>query len=181
MTAPKTIETYDATLRDGMQGEGMSLTAAEKVRVVHKLDELGIDLIEAGFPASNPKELELFSLLADEELQHAQIVAFGMTRRRGVAAADDPALQTLASCFAPVCTIVGKTWKLHLEKVVRVSPEENLAMIAESVAFLVAEGKRAIYDCEHFFDAWRADRDYALRCVEAARDAGAETVVLCDT
>ena len=111
------IETYDATLRDGMQGEGMSLTAAEKVRVVHKLDALGIDLIEAGFPASNPKELELFELLAREELRHAQIAAFGMTRRRDIAAADDPALQILAECFAPVCTIVGKTWRLHLDKV----------------------------------------------------------------
>ena len=119
------IETYDATLRDGMQGEGMSLTAAEKVRVVHKLDALGIDLIEAGFPASNPKELELFELLAAEKLQHAQIVAFGMTRRRDVAAADDPALKILAECFAPVCTIVGKTWRLHLEKVVRVSPRRT--------------------------------------------------------
>src|SRR6476646_6265582 len=97
------IETYDATLRDGMQGEGMSLTAAEKVRVVHKLDELGIDLIEAGFPASKPKELELFGLLERETLHHAQIVAFGMTRRRDVAAVDDPALRILAGCFAPVC------------------------------------------------------------------------------
>jgi 2-isopropylmalate synthase len=181
MTAPKTIETYDATLRDGMQGEGMSLTAAEKVRVAHKLDELGIDLIEAGFPASNPKELELFSLLAGEELQHAQIVAFGMTRRRGVAAADDPALQTLAACFAPVCTLVGKTWRLHLEKVVRVSPEENLELIADSVAFLVAAGKRTIYDAEHFFDAFRDDPDYSLACLRAAAAAGAERLVLCDT
>src|SRR3954468_7916723 len=132
MTLTK-IETYDATLRDGMQGEGMSLTAAEKVRIVRKLDELGIDLIEAGFPASNPKELELFGLLEHEELRHAQIAAFGMTRRRDVAAADDPALQVLAARFAPVCTIVGKTWSLHLEKVVRVSPDENLALIADSV------------------------------------------------
>jgi 2-isopropylmalate synthase len=181
MTAPKTIETYDATLRDGMQGEGMTLTAAEKVRVVHKLDELGIDLIEAGFPASNPKELELFALLADEPLQHAQIVAFGMTRRRGVTAAQDPALQTLAECFAPVCTIVGKTWGLHLDKVVRVSREENLELIADSVAFLAGAGKRVIYDAEHFFDGFRDDPAYSLDCLRAAADAGAERVVLCDT
>jgi len=121
-----TIELYDATLRDGMQGEGMSLTAAEKVRVVRKLDELGIHLIEAGFPASNPKELELFSLLERERLSHAQVAAFGMTRRRDVAADADPALRVLADCFAPVCTIVGKTWSLHLDKVVRVSRDENL-------------------------------------------------------
>jgi 2-isopropylmalate synthase len=176
-----TIQLYDATLRDGMQGEGMSLTAEEKVRVVHKLDELGVHLAEAGFPASNPKEQELFGLLAGERFRTIEVAAFGMTRRRGVAAQADEGLRVLADSFAPVCTIVGKTWKLHLEKVVRVSPEENLAMIADSVAFLVAEGKRVIYDCEHFFDAWRADRDYALRCVEAARGAGAETVVLCDT
>jgi 2-isopropylmalate synthase len=181
MTAPKTIETYDATLRDGMQGEGMSLTAAEKVRVVHKLDELGIDLIEAGFPASNPKELELFELLERETLRHAQIVAFGMTRRRDVAAADDPALRILAECFAPVCTIVGKTWRLHLEKVVRVTAEENLELISDSVAFLVAAGKRVIYDAEHFFDGYRDDPDYSLRCLRAAAAAGAERVVLCDT
>ncbi|HEY8582748.1 MAG TPA: citramalate synthase [Capillimicrobium sp.] len=176
-----TIQLYDATLRDGMQGEGMSLTAEEKVRVVHKLDELGVHLAEAGFPASNPKEAELFGLLAGERFAGLQVAAFGMTRRRGVAAADDEGLRTLAACFAPVTTIVGKTWRLHLEKVVKVSAEENLAMIAESVAYLRAQGKRVLYDSEHFFDAYRADRDYALRCVSAAREAGAETVVLCDT
>jgi 2-isopropylmalate synthase len=176
-----TIQLYDATLRDGMQGEGMSLTAEEKVRVVHRLDELGVHIAEAGFPSSNPKEIELFELLARERFDQIAIAAFGMTRRRGVSAAEDAGLRILASSFAPICTIVGKTWKLHLEKVVRVSSEENLAMIAESVGFLRAEGKRVVYDAEHFFDAYRADRDYALRCVEAARDAGAETVVLCDT
>jgi 2-isopropylmalate synthase len=164
-----------------MQGEGMSLSAAEKVRVVHRLDELGIDLIEAGFPSSNPKELELFDLLAGERLSHADVAAFGMTRRREVAAADDPALRMLAACFAPVCTLVGKTSPLHLDKVVRVDREENLRMIAESVAFLVAHGKRVVYDAEHFFDGHRADREYALRCLQAAAEAGAETVVLCDT
>lgn len=175
------IQLYDATLRDGMQGEGMSLTAAEKVRVVHKLDELGVHLIEAGFPASNPKEEELFALLARESFVHAEIAAFGMTRRRDVSAADDPALRVLVDSFAPVCTIVGKTWGLHLEKVVRVDREENLAMIAESVAFLREQGKRVVYDAEHFFDAWRDDEAYALRCLRAAADAGAETLALCDT
>jgi 2-isopropylmalate synthase len=175
------IELYDATLRDGMQGEGLALSAHEKVRVAHKLDELGIDLIEAGFPASNPKELELFGLLAQERFEHAEIVAFGMTRRRGVAAAQDAGLRTLAECFAPVATLVGKTWGLHLEKVVRVDRDENLAMIAESIAFLVAQGKRVVYDAEHFFDGWRDDQAYALACASAAADAGAETVALCDT
>jgi 2-isopropylmalate synthase len=175
------IELYDTTLRDGMQGEGMSLSAGEKLRVAHRLDELGLDLIEAGFPSSNPKELELFGLLARERFAHAQICAFGMTRRRGVAADADPALRVIADCFAPVCTLVGKTWALHLEKVVKVDREENLRMIAESVAFLRAQGKRVIYDAEHFFDGYADDRDYALQCLRAAVEAGAETVVCCDT
>src|SRR6266480_1115890 len=146
------IQLYDTTLRDGMGGEGMSLSAQEKLRVAHKLDELGIHLIEAGFPASNPKELELFELLAAETFSSAQIAAFGVTRRRDVEAPDDPALRVLADCFAPVCTLVGKTWSLHLEKVVKVSRDENLRMISDSVAFLVGQGKRVLYDAEHFFD-----------------------------
>ncbi|MDE3129737.1 MAG: citramalate synthase, partial [Acidobacteriota bacterium] len=175
------IELYDTTLRDGMQGEGMSLSAHEKLRVAHMLDGLGIDLIEAGFPSSNPKEIELFELLAGERFEHAQIAAFGMTRRRNVRAQDDPALQILADCFAPVCTLVGKTWSLHLEKVVKVDRAENLRMIAESIAFLVAAGKRVIYDAEHFFDGFADDREYALACLRVAAQAGAETVTCCDT
>ncbi len=175
------IELYDTTLRDGMQGEGMSLSAGEKVRVAHRLDELGVDLIEAGFPSSNPKELELFQRLAGERFEHAEIAAFGMTRRKGIAAADDPALQVLADCFAPVCTLVGKTWGLHLEKVVKVDRAENLTMIADSVAFLVGAGKRVIYDAEHFFDGYRDDSEYALACLRAAAHAGADTIVCCDT
>jgi 2-isopropylmalate synthase len=175
------IQIYDTTLRDGMQGEGMSLSAEEKVRVVRRLDDLGVHLIEAGFPSSNPKELELFELLSRERLAHAEVAAFGMTRRRDLTADADPALRVLAESFAPVCTIVGKTWTLHLEKVVKVSHEDNLAMIGESVAFLVGQGKRVVYDAEHFFDGYRADRDYALACLRAAAAAGAETVVLCDT
>jgi 2-isopropylmalate synthase len=175
------IELYDATLRDGMGGGGMSLTAEEKVRLVHRLDDLGVHLIEAGFPASNPKEAELFGLLEHEPLAYSTIAAFGMTRRRGAAADRDGGLRVLADCFAPVCTLVGKTWTLHVEKVVRVSHEENLAMIFESVAFLVGEGKRVIFDAEHLFDGLRADRDYAIDCLRAAAEAGAERLVLCDT
>ena len=172
---------FDTTLRDGMQGQGMSLSAAEKVRVVHALDALGVQFIEAGFPASNPKEAELFELLAEEKLEQAAICAFGMTRRRGVEADQDEALMLLASTFAPVVTLVGKTWSLHLEKVTKVTREENLAMIGESVAFLRGEGKRIMYDAEHFFDAWGDDRDYSLECLKAAHEAGAEVLVLCDT
>ena len=148
---------YDTTLRDGMQGQGMSLSAQEKVRVVRKLDELGIHFIEAGFPGSNPKELELFEMLAETELEQAAVCAFGMTRRRDTEAAEDESLPLLATGFAPVVTLVGKTWGLHLEKVTKVSREENLAMIRDSVAFLTEAGKRVIYDAEHFFDGYRDD------------------------
>jgi 2-isopropylmalate synthase len=175
------IQLYDATLRDGMGGGGMSLTAEEKLRVVRALDELGVHMIEAGFPSSNPKEQELFALLAEEELASAEVVAFGMTRRREVGAAQDEGLRVLAECFAPVCTIVGKASVLHVEKVVRVSREENLAMIAESVAFLTGAGKRVLLDAEHFFDGFALDAGYALDCLRAAAEAGAERVVLCDT
>ncbi len=175
------LELYDATLRDGMGGGGLDLTVREKLQIVRRLDALGIDLIEAGFPASNPKESELFVLLAAEKLQHAEIAAFGMTRRRDASAESDPGLAELAGCFAPVCTIVGKSSPLHVDLVVRVSREENLAMIAESVSFLAREGKRVILDAEHFFDGYAEDPSFALECVRAAAEAGAERVVLCDT
>jgi 2-isopropylmalate synthase len=175
------IEICDVTLRDGMQGEGMSLSAGEKLRLAHRLDTLGIGLIEAGFPSSNPKELELFGRLAAETFSKSEIAAFGMTRRRDTQAERDPGLRVLAECFAPVCTLVGKTWALHLEKVVKVDREENLRMIAESIAFLAGASKRVIYDAEHFFDGFADDRDYALRCLRTAAEAGADTVVCCDT
>jgi 2-isopropylmalate synthase len=174
------IVVYDCTLRDGMQGEGMSLSVKEKLRVAHLLDDLGVHMIEAGFPASNPKEAELFALLEREDLR-GQVAAFGMTRRRDTRASEDPGLRGLAESFAPVCTLVGKTWGLHLEKVVRVDREENLRMIEESVAFLVGEGKTVVYDAEHFFDGWDDDPAYALRCLQAAAGAGAAYVTLCDT
>jgi len=175
------VKLYDTTLRDGMQGQGMSLSAAEKVRVVKALDRLGINFIEAGFPSSNPKEEELFRLLSDVELETAEICAFGMTRRRGIAAEEDPALRSLIEADAPVVTFVGKTWALHLEKVTKVSREENLAMIVDSINYARANGKRVIYDAEHFFDAWREDSGYALECLRAAAAAGAENLTLCDT
>ena len=159
----------------------MSLSVEEKVRVAHLLDDLGVPMIEAGFPASNPKEDELFARLETRGPARATCAAFGMTRRRDAAAAEDPALRVLAESFAPVCTLVGKTWGLHLEKVVKVDRDENLRMIAESVAFLVGEGKRVVYDAEHFFDGCRDDRAYALRCLQAAAEAGADNVTLCDT
>src|SRR5205085_11899636 len=140
-----------------------------------------IQFIEAGFLSSNPKDEVGFGLLENERLEQATIVAFGMTRRRDVRASDDAGLRLMAESWVPACCLVGKTWKLHLEKVTKVDPQENLAMIADSVGFLAQQGKRVIYDCEHFFDAYRDDAAYAIACVRAAADAGAENVTLCDT
>jgi 2-isopropylmalate synthase len=175
------VQVYDTTLRDGMQQEGMSVSVDEKVRIALKLDELGLHFIEGGFPASNPKEAAFFARMAQERLAHAELVAFGMTRRKGAKAADDAGLRVLAEAFTPTVAIVGKTWGLHLSKVLRVSHDENLRMIAESVAFLVAEDKRVVFDAEHFFDAYRDDAGYAVACVRAAAEAGADVVCLCDT
>jgi 2-isopropylmalate synthase len=175
------VKLYDTTLRDGMGGHGMSLSVGEKLKVVEALDRLGVQFIEAGFPSSNPKEAEFFERLAGVELSTSTISAFGMTRRGGVAAAEDPALETLVGSFVPVVCLVGKSWRLHLEKVIRVSEAENLAMIRDSIAFCRGAGKRAIFDAEHFFDGYRDDPGFALECVRAAADAGAENVTLCDT
>ncbi len=175
------VKIYDTTLRDGMGGPGMSLSVGEKLKVVRALDELGVQTIEAGFPSSNPKEAELFELLADLDLEQATIAAFGMTRRRDRSAEDDEALAVLVDSFAPVVCLVGKSWGLHLEKVIKVSAEENLAMIADSIGFCRERGKRPIFDAEHFFDGYRDDPAYALECVRAAAEAGAENVTLCDT
>jgi 2-isopropylmalate synthase len=175
------VKLYDTTLRDGMGGQGMSLSVGEKLKVVHALDALGVHFIEAGFPSSNPKEAELFERLAELDLSNATISAFGMTRRGGVAAAEDPALGTLVGSVAPVVCLVGKSWRLHLEKVIRVPEAENLAMIRDSVAFCRGSGKRVIFDAEHFFDGYRDDSNFALACVRAAAEAGAENVTLCDT
>ncbi|HET8861688.1 MAG TPA: citramalate synthase [Solirubrobacterales bacterium] len=175
------VKLYDTTLRDGMGGPGMSLSVGEKLKVVQALDQLGVQMIEAGFPSSNPKEAELFEQLAELDLEQATIAAFGMTRRRDRKAEDDEALAVLVDSFAPVVCLVGKSWGLHLEKVIKVSAEENLAMISDSIAFCRAQGKRPIFDAEHFFDGYRDDPAYALECVRAAAEAGAENVTLCDT
>ncbi len=175
------VAIYDTTLRDGMQREGLSLSVGEQLAVAVRLAEYGIDYIEAGFPASNPKYGELFRLLEDEDLGATRLAAFGMTRRRGAAASEDPALRGLAECAAPVATIVGKTWDLHIEKVTRVTREENLRMIEESVAFLAGQGKEVVYDAEHFFDAYEAHPAYALDCLRAAQAGGAAWITPCDT
>jgi 2-isopropylmalate synthase len=172
---------YDTTLRDGLQREGMSLSVDEQVAIARRLADVGMHYIEAGFPMSNPKHAEMFDALEGLDLGETKIAAFGMTRRKGVGAGADPAMIGLAECYAPVITIVGKTWDLHIEKVIKVDRAENLRMIEESVAFLHHEGKEVIYDAEHFFDAFAAHPDYAVDCLRAAAAAGADWITLCDT
>ncbi len=175
------IEVYDTTLRDGSQGEGVNFSLLDKLAITQRLDELGFDFIEGGYPLSNPKDEEYFHRAADLDLQHAKICAFGMTRRRGVDAPDDVGLRALRDSKAPVITIVGKTWDLHVTEVLRVDEAENLAMIRDSVAFLAAEGREIVYDAEHYFDGYKANPEFALRTIQAAEEAGARIVVLCDT
>ena len=175
------VAIYDTTLRDGQQREGMSLTVGEQVAIAVRLAEFGVDYVEAGFPSSNPKERELFAALEREELHGVKLAAFGMTRRRDVAADADDGLRELADSWATVTTIVGKTWDLHLEKVLKVDRAENLRIIEESVAFLAGLGKEVIYDAEHFFDAFQAHPEYAIDCLKAAEAGGAAWVVPCDT
>ncbi len=173
------IQIYDTTLRDGSQGEGVYFSLQDKLQITKKLDELGFDFIEGGYPLSNPKDKEYFQRVRDLDLKNATVAAFGMTRRKGIDAAEDAGM--LRDSQAPVVTIVGKTWDLHVTEVLRVDEQENLRMIADSIAFLAAEGRRVIYDAEHFFDGWKANPDFALRTIQAAADAGAELIVLCDT
>jgi len=175
------IQLYDTTLRDGSQGEGVNFSLQDKLTITQRLDEMGFDYIEGGYPLSNPKDEEYFQRVADLKLRHAKVCAFGMTRRKGVAAAEDIGMQALIRSRAPVCTIVGKTWDLHVTEVLRVSLEENLAMIRDSIAFVKSQGREAIYDAEHCFDGWKANPDYALQTLKAAADAGADMIVMCDT
>jgi 2-isopropylmalate synthase len=175
------VQIYDTTLRDGSQGEGVNFSLEDKLAITRKLDSLGFDFIEGGYPLSNPKDEEYFRRVADLDLQHAKICAFGMTRRRGVAAENDTGMLALRDSNAPVVTLVGKTWDLHVTEILRVDKSENLAMISDSTAFLTSEGRRVIYDAEHFFDGYRHNPDFALETLRAAQDAGAEIAVLCDT
>jgi 2-isopropylmalate synthase len=172
---------YDTTLRDGSQGEGVNFSLQDKLLITRRLDELGIDYIEGGYPLSNPKDAAYFRALGDLELTHAKVAAFGMTRRRDVAAEDDHGMKALIEAGTPVVTIVGKSWDLHVRDVLGVSLEENLRMIGDSVAFCAAHVPEVVYDAEHFFDGLRRNPDYALRTIHAAAVAGASWIVLCDT
>jgi len=179
MTKPVTI--YDTTLRDGTQGTGISFSVLDKIRVAEKLDAFGIDYIEGGWPGSNPKDIAFFQEAAKRTWQHARITAFGMTRRGKLAVEEDPQVQLLLDAGTPAVCVVGKTWPLHVTEIFQVSLEENLKMIADTVAHLKKHGREVLYDAEHFFDSYKDDPDYSIQTVKAARDAGADIVVLCDT
>ena len=175
------IKIYDTTLRDGTQGEGISFSVTDKLLIAEKLDQFGVDYIEGGFPGSNPRDITFFQEARKLKLKHARLAAFGSTRRAGTKAAEDAQLRTLLDSGMPVMTIVGKTWTLHVTEILRTTLEENLAMIEDSARYLVAQGREVIYDAEHFFDGYRADPDYALRTLAAARRGGASNLTLCDT
>lgn len=175
------IQLYDTTLRDGSQGEGVNFSVQDKLLITRMLDELGFDFIEGGFAGSNDKDTEYFQQVRELELKQAVVCAFGMTRRKGVRPGEDAGLRALAAAGTPACTVVGKTWDLHVTEVLRVSLEENLAMIRDSVAWLREQGRRVLYDAEHFFDGYAANPEYALQTILAAQEAGAEIIVCCDT
>jgi len=177
----RSIQIYDTTLRDGSQGEGVSFSLLDKLQITQRLALIGVEYIEGGYPASNEKDLEYFRKVHELPLRQSKISAFGMTRRRGLTVAADPGMQALLNAGTPVCTIVGKSSDFHATEVLRVSLDENLAMIRESVDFLVQAGREVIFDAEHFFDGCKRNPDYALATIRAAAEAGAQIVVLCDT
>jgi 2-isopropylmalate synthase len=175
------VRIYDTTLRDGTQGEGISFSVADKLLIARRLDEFGVDYIEGGFPGSNPRDSAFFAEARKLRLRHARLAAFGATRRQGIRAEDDPQLRTLLDSGMPVLTIVGKTWLLHVREILRTSPEENLAMIEDSVRYLVSQGREVVYDAEHFYDGYLEDADYALATLDAAARGGAANLSLCET
>jgi 2-isopropylmalate synthase len=185
MTTPHPVDLpvtlYDTTLRDGTQGENVTLSLADKLRVARMLDEYGMPFIEGGWPGSNPKDIDFFKAARSMTWRTAKLAAFGSTRHRANSAETDPNLRELVAAETPVVTIFGKSWLLHVTEVLGATPQENLDMVADSVRFIVERGRELVYDAEHFFDGYRDDPDYALSTLRAARQAGARTLVLCDT
>jgi 2-isopropylmalate synthase len=175
------VFTFDTTLRDGTQGEAVSFSAEDKLLVARKLDELGIDYIEGGWPGSNPKDKEFFAQARELDLKHARLVAFGATRFARNRVEDDASVNALVAAGTPVVSVFGKSWKLHVDRALEITEEENLRLIADTVKYLKDHGKEVVYDAEHFFDGYRAGRDFALRTLDAAKTAGADVLVLCDT
>src|ERR1700761_656522 len=180
MKTPR-VTIYDTPLRDGTQGTGISFSMLDKIRVAEKLDDFGVHYIEGGFPGSNPKDAEFFNEAKKRQWKNAKISAFGATRRGRMKVEDDPQVRILLGAETPAVTIVGKTWPLQVTEVLGVSLEENLAMIADTVAYLKKHGREVLYDAEHFFDSYKDDPKYSLATLKAAHDAGADLVVLCDT
>jgi len=175
------ITLYDTTLRDGAQREGLSFSLDDKLKIAERLDELGVSYIEGGWPGSNPKDMAFFERVAGLGLTQATVTAFGSTRRAGVSVEEDGNIRALVEAGTPAVALVGKSWDLHVEQVLRTTAEENLRMIADSVRYLKSKGREVIYDAEHFFDGYGADPAYALQTLAAASDAGADVLVLCDT
>lgn len=172
---------YDSTLRDGAQGEGISFTVGDKLNIVRKLDEFGINYIEAGNPGSNPKDMEFFRKAAGLKLKNSKLAAFGSTRRADMKVSEDTNVLSLLTAGTPVVTIFGKSWDFHVTDILRTSFEENLRMIGDTVEFMKSRGKEVVYDAEHFFDGYKANRVYAMETLKAAQSAGADWLVLCDT
>src|SRR5712692_4898084 len=172
---------YDTTLRDGSQGEGVNFSLQDKLLLTKRLDEMGVDFIEGGYPLSNPKDAEYFKDVRRLPLKHAKVAAFGMTRRKDTRPEQDTCLRALVESEAPLITIVGKTWDMQVTEVLGTSLEENLRMIGDSVAHCKAAGREVFYDAEHFFDGFRHNHEYALQTLRAAEDAGASIIILCDT
>jgi len=172
---------YDTTLRDGTQREGLIVSLADKIKVARRLDEFGMPYVEGGWPGSNPKDVDFFEAARSIAWKNAKIAAFGSTRHRSNSAEADPNLAALVAAETPVVCVFGKSWLLHVREVLQATPEENLAMVGDSVAFSVAAGRETIYDAEHYFDGYKGDPAYALATLRAARDAGATTLVLCET
>jgi 2-isopropylmalate synthase len=172
---------FDTTLRDGTQGEGISLTVSDKLKIAQKLDELGIHYIEGGWPGSNAKDIEFFARAQQMTWRHAKITAFGSTRRKDLSPEEDPNLRALLSCGAKVVTIFGKSWDFHVKTALQTTLEENVRMIAQSIRYLKQHGLEVIYDAEHFFDGYTHNEAYALKTIYEACAAGADALVLCDT
>ena len=177
----KKLTILDSTLRDGAQGEGISFSVRDKIAVCRTLDELGVDYIEAGNPASNPKDAEFFREVKNLEFKNAKLTAFGSTRRRGVTAQQDPGVKALLAADTPAVSVFGKSWDFHATEILRVTLEENLEMIYDTVNYLTECGKEVIFDAEHFFDGYKNNPDYAIKAIKAAEKAGAAAVCLCDT
>ena len=175
------VKLYDTTLRDGTQGEGISFSVADKIRIAEKLDELGVHYIEGGWPGSNPKDIEFFESIKKIKFKNTKISAFGSTRRKNIKASEDNNIKKLLEADTPVITIFGKSWILHVKEVLHVNPDENLNMISDSIEYLKSKKKEVFYDAEHFFDGFKDDPEYALKTLKSAEKAGADCIILCDT